>query len=65
MDHAILVAQDGVEVELRVVPVTALGAETGPEDVVVVNADVLGGKVERHVVRRCVCWLEEAGEVFV
>lgn len=48
----ILVAQVLVEVDLSVVPVTALSAETGLEDVVVLDADVLGRKVERHGCRR-------------
>jgi hypothetical protein len=44
----LVVAQNAVQVELGVVPVTIDVLETGTEHVVVINADVLGGVVERH-----------------
>jgi hypothetical protein len=38
-----------VEVDLGVVPLAVGGSETSPEDVAVVNANVLCGVVERHL----------------
>jgi hypothetical protein len=37
-----------VEIDLSIAQIAVNVPETGAEDVVVVNADILGGKVERH-----------------
>lgn len=47
---AVVVAEAVVEVDLGLVEVAVLVAEGGAEDVAVVDADVLGGNVERHFV---------------
>lgn len=48
MKGSVRVANVLVEINLRVAPFAAFGAEAGAEDVVVLDTDVLGGKVERH-----------------
>lgn len=48
MDHAILVSKVIVEIQLSILPVTVLVSETGFEDVVVLDADIFGGEMERH-----------------
>lgn len=49
VDHTILVSDVAVEVNLSILPVTVLVSETGSEDVVVVDADIFGGEMERHI----------------
>lgn len=46
--HTVIIADACVEVNLRVVPFAVSGAETSPENVAVVDADVLGAVVESH-----------------
>lgn len=55
--HTIVVADNAVEVELGIDLLAITVAETSPQDVAIIDADVLGAKVERHddVVIECVC----------
>lgn len=48
MGPTVVVAKDGVEVELSVNPLALTVVETGTEDVAVIDADVLGREMERH-----------------
>lgn len=48
LKEAVVVAKDGVEVELSVNPLALTVVETGTEDVAVIDADVLGREMERH-----------------
>lgn len=48
MRPTVVVAKDGVEVELSVNPLALAVVETGTEDVAVIDADVLGREMERH-----------------
>jgi hypothetical protein len=48
MLHAVDVADELVEVDLSILPRAISLLETGPQDVAIVDADVLGGVVESH-----------------
>lgn len=59
--RTVVVAKDGVEVELGLDGVAGAVVEDGTENVAVVDANVLSGGVERHGV--CVCvWMRCDGD---
>jgi hypothetical protein len=47
-EHTVAVTNVTVQVHLGLTPFTVLGAEAGSEDVLVLDADIFGGEMERH-----------------